>query len=163
MPVYFLKSLKVVGVKTLNIRTSTINTKRVTMAVMIAGDSTLLLLTIVFKGKHNSRITKMEVRTCQTTHQYCCQEAAWMDKQVMLAWVDKVLTPCIATAPKDVIPLLILNSYQFHMMALVVHKFRSQALRSSTFLVDVLPSVSRLMSGSINPSWTTFGRCGLSG
>ncbi len=43
-----------------------------------------------------------------------------MDEMVMLAWVDEILQPYVETAPDDVIPLLILDSYQCHMMALVV-------------------------------------------
>jgi hypothetical protein len=34
-----------------------------------------------------------------------------MDERVMLAWVEEVLSPCVATAPEDIIPLLILDSY----------------------------------------------------
>jgi hypothetical protein len=57
-------------------------------------------------------------------HNYCCQYAAWMDKQVMLAWVEKVLAPCVTTAPENIILLLILDSYQCHMMASVVYKIQ---------------------------------------
>ncbi len=45
-----------------------------------------------------------------------------MDKQVMLAWVEEVLAPYVAMAPKDIIPLLNLDSYQCNMTASVVHK-----------------------------------------
>jgi hypothetical protein len=34
-----------------------------------------------------------------------------MDEQVMLAWVEEVLAPYVTTAPEDIIPLLILDSY----------------------------------------------------
>ncbi len=44
-----------------------------------------------------------------------------MDEQVMLAWVEEVLAPYVATAPEDIIPLLIFDSYQCHMMASVVY------------------------------------------
>jgi hypothetical protein len=47
-----------------------------------------------------------------------------MDEQVMLAWVEEVLAPYVTTAPKDIIPLLILDSYQCHMMASVVYKIQ---------------------------------------
>jgi hypothetical protein len=45
-----------------------------------------------------------------------------MDEEVMIVfvWVDAVLKPYVANAPKDVIPLLILDSYQCYMMASVV-------------------------------------------
>jgi hypothetical protein len=51
---------------------------------------------------------------------YHCQTNAWMDKVVMVAWVDKVLAPYVAVVPDDVVPLLILDSYRCHMMASVV-------------------------------------------
>ncbi len=47
-----------------------------------------------------------------------------MDEQVMLAWVEEVLAPCVPTAPEDIIPLLILDSYQCHLMASVVYKIQ---------------------------------------
>ncbi len=43
-----------------------------------------------------------------------------MDEVVMLAWVDNILRPFVKMALDDVIPLLILDSYQCHMMILVV-------------------------------------------
>ncbi len=47
-----------------------------------------------------------------------------MDERVMLAWVEEVLAPYVATAPDDIIPLLILDSYRCHMMASVVCKIQ---------------------------------------
>jgi hypothetical protein len=47
-----------------------------------------------------------------------------MDEQVMLAWVEEMLAPYVATAPEDSIPLLILDSYQCYMMASVVYKIQ---------------------------------------
>jgi hypothetical protein len=34
-----------------------------------------------------------------------------MDEHVMLAWVEEVLAPYVATAPDNIVPLLILDSY----------------------------------------------------
>jgi hypothetical protein len=51
---------------------------------------------------------------------YHCQANAWMDEAVMVACVDEVLMSYNAMAPDDAVPLLILDSYQCHMMALVV-------------------------------------------
>jgi hypothetical protein len=60
MPVYFLMSttrtLELVGKKTIHIRTSTNNTRSAIVAVTIAGDGTVLPLTIIFKGKHDKCI-----------------------------------------------------------------------------------------------------------
>ncbi len=94
------------------------------MAVMITGDGTVLPSMIIFMGKHNGRIARSEFTTYPAGHHYRCQEAAWMDEQVMLAWVEEVLAPHVAMAPEDIIPLLILDSYRCHMMASVVSKIQ---------------------------------------
>jgi hypothetical protein len=52
-----------------------------------------------------------------------------MDKHVMLAWVEEVLAPFVMTAPDDTIPLLILDSYQCHMMASVVYKIQELGVK----------------------------------
>ena len=44
-----------------------------------------------------------------------------MDEEVMLAWVDGLLKAYVDSVLDGIIPLLILDSYQCHMMALVVH------------------------------------------
>jgi len=127
-PVYFSmnakRTLELIGKKTIHIRTSTNDTKRATVAVTIAGDGTVLPSVVVFKGKANGRIAKKEFATFPTSHHYHCQDAAWMDETVMLAWVDQVLRPYVQTAPEDIVPILILDSYRCHMMASVVQKIQ---------------------------------------
>ena len=83
------------------------------MAVTITADGTLLPSTLVFEGKPNGRIATKEFPSgdYRTTHFYKCQEAARMDKEVMITWVNKVLAPYVATAPDHVIPILILDMY----------------------------------------------------
>ncbi len=90
------------------------------MAVTIAADGMLLPSMVVFRGQPKGRIARSEFSSYPTTNMYRCQANAWMDEAVMVAWVDEVLTPYVATAPDDVVPLLILDSYQCHMMASVV-------------------------------------------
>ena len=125
-PVYFTmnakRMLEVIGEKTIHICTSTNNTTCVTVAVMILVDGTLVPSTLVFKGKPSGCIATKEFPSGNypTTHFYKCQEAAWMDKEVMIVCVYKVLAPYIVMAPYHIIPILILNMYQCHMMALVV-------------------------------------------
>jgi hypothetical protein len=124
-PVYFIisskRTLEVIGKKNIHIRTSMNDTKRVTVAVTITADGTLLPSTLVFKGKPDGHIAKKEFSTYPKTHFYKCQEAAWMDEEVMIAWVNKVLAPYVATAPDHVVPILILDMYRCHMMSSVVH------------------------------------------
>jgi hypothetical protein len=118
------KTIEVIGVKTVHICMSTNDTKRATVAVTIAADGTVLPSTIVFKGKPDGRIPRLEFATYPTTHHYRCQDNAWMDERVMIEWVDNVLKLYVANAPDHVIPLLILDSYLCHMMALVVTRIQ---------------------------------------
>ena len=76
---------------------------------------------VVFKGQPKGRIARTEFSSYPTTNMYRCQANAWMDEAVMVAWVDEVvmlawvddiLRPYVQTDPDNVIPLLILNSYQ---------------------------------------------------
>jgi hypothetical protein len=92
---------------------------------MITADGTVLPSMVIFKGKTNGPIAKTEFGTYPAPHRYCCQDNAWMDEVVMLAWVDDIVQPYVKMAPDDVIPLLILDSYQCHsMMGLVVQKIQ---------------------------------------
>jgi hypothetical protein len=81
------------------------------MAVTITGDGTVLPSTIIFKGNHDGRIARSEFATYPAGPHYCCQDATWMDEQVMLAWVEEVLAPYVVTAPENIILLLILVRY----------------------------------------------------
>jgi hypothetical protein len=123
-PIYFAmnakRTLEVIRKITIHVRTSTNDNKRATVAVRITADGTVLPSMVIFKGKPNGRIVKTEFATYPAPHRYHCQENAWMDEAVMLAWVEDILWPYIKTAPDDVIPLLILDSYQCHMMGSVV-------------------------------------------
>jgi hypothetical protein len=123
-PVYFSmsskKTLELIGKKTIHIRTSTNDTERVTVAVTITVDGTVLPSTLVFKGKPGGHIAKKEFSTYPNTHFYKCQEAAWMDEEVMIAWVKEVLAPYVTTAPDHFVLILILDMYRCHMMSSVV-------------------------------------------
>ena len=112
------QTLEVIGKKTINICTSTNNTKRVTVAVTITADGTLLPLRLVFKGKPNGHIARIEFPSGNypTTNFYKCQDAAWMVEVVMIVWVNKVLAPYVATAPDLVVPVLILDMYRCHIV-----------------------------------------------
>ena len=96
MLVYFAMSakhtLEVTGTKTIHIRTTADDTKQATVAITITADGTLLPAMVVFKGTSRGRIAMHELGTYPTTNHYRCQENAWMDEAVMVAWVDDVLT-----------------------------------------------------------------------
>ena len=118
------RTIEVVGVKTVHICNSTNDTKRATVAVTIAADGTVLPLMVVFKGQRTGQIATREFGTYPSSHHYRCQKKAWMDEQVMIDWVDDALAPYVATAPENIIPVLILDSYQCHMMASVVTRIQ---------------------------------------
>ena len=69
-----------------------------------------------------------ELGTYPTTNHYRCQENAWMDEEVMVAWVDKVLATYVAMALDHVVPLLILDSYRCHMMVSFVQRIQELGL-----------------------------------
>ena len=92
--------------------------------VTIAADGMLLLAMVVFKGTANGEIARTELGSYPTTNHYCCQESTWMDEAVMVAWVEEVLAPYVATTPDHVIPLLILDSYCCHMMGSVIQRIQ---------------------------------------
>ena len=89
MPVYFTmnakKLLEVIGKKN-PVCSSTNDMKRVTVAVTIMADGTLLPSTLVHKGKLNGKIAMKEFPSSAylPTHFYKCQEAAWMDEVVTI-------------------------------------------------------------------------------
>jgi hypothetical protein len=80
----------------------------------------VLPLMLIFKGQPSRHIARTEFAIYPATHHYQCQANEWMDEVCMIAWVNEMLAPYLATALDDVVPLLVLNSYQCHMMALVV-------------------------------------------
>jgi hypothetical protein len=123
-PVYFSMNakcrLEIIGGKMIHICTLSDDTKRVTIAVTIAADGMVLPSMLIFRGQPSGNITRTEFATYPATHRYRCQANAWMDEVCIIAWVNEVLAPYVATAPDDIVPLLVLNSYQCHMMASVV-------------------------------------------
>ena len=117
-------TLEVVGARTVHVCKSTNDTKRATAATTVTASGKMLPPLLVFKGAKNGRIIKKEFPTFNKSMHYTCQENAWMDEQVMLMWVEKVLKPYIKSAPEGIIPLLLLDSYHCHVMASVVNEIQ---------------------------------------
>ena len=80
---------------------------------------------LIFKGKPNRQIVKLEFPEYPEGCVYACQDNAWMDEPVMLQWVEQILKPHIDTAPEDVVPILFLDSYRCHIMASVVNEIQA--------------------------------------
>jgi len=114
------RTLELVGKRTINVRKSTNDTKRVTYAATITASGKTLTPYLVFKGRPDGRIVKKEFKTYPQGMFYACQDAAWMDEVCVMDWIEKVLKPYVSTAPQDVVPLLLLDEYRCHIMGTVV-------------------------------------------
>lgn len=114
------KTLELIGTRTVHLRKSTNDTKRVTFAMTVTASGKYLTPLLVFKGSRRGRIAKTEFPTFPQSMLYACQPNAWMDEEPMAMWVEKVLKPHVEKAPVNVVPLLLLDSYRCHMMASIV-------------------------------------------
>lgn len=115
------QTLSASGERTVNGRTSSSSTLRVTVSVTVTATGMLLKPLIVFKGKPGARIETQEFPTFPQDNFYACQDRAWMDKRVMQLWVRLILKPYVEEAPPGVMPLILLDSYRCNMMASVVN------------------------------------------
>ncbi len=98
------------GSKTINVRTSTSDTKRATLAATVTASGKLLTPFLIFKGKTDGRIASKELQTYPNECIYACQEKAWMDEAMMNVWIDLVLIPWKNAWDPDVVPLLVLDA-----------------------------------------------------
>ena len=113
------KHSKKKGLHTINALTCKGASKRVTVAVTVTAAGTFLPPMIVYKGKANGRI-KRELRDYPDSAVYSVQNNAWMDHDIMVEWIEKVLSPYIHTCPTGIRPVLLLDGYRVHVMNAVV-------------------------------------------
>jgi hypothetical protein len=113
------------GSRTVNVRTTTGDSKRVTAAVTITESGHQLLSMVVFKGSPTGTIARREIPTLPAGLFYQVNAKAWFNKKVMLDWVKLVLALYIATAPKDIVPILFLDMFKVHMMQSVVQAIQA--------------------------------------
>ena len=73
------KTMEKKGTKTIHVRSSTPDTKRVTLAVTIYASSGMLLPMLIVKGTANGHIAREFVTYPDGGH-YACQKKTWMDK-----------------------------------------------------------------------------------
>ena len=52
---------------------------------------------------------------------YACQPKVWMDKSMMIVWINKILIPRKNTTEPTIMPLLIPDAYPIHMMGSIVN------------------------------------------
>ena len=139
MPMWYARTpptpAKSRGSGTVNIRTATGDSKRVTVVVTITALGHQLPSMVVFKGSPKGRIATKEIPTLPVRLLYKVNKKAWFNKQGMLDWVKLVLAPYIATAPEDIVPILFLDMFKVHMMQSVV-----QAIQTLGVQVEFIPA-----------------------
>ncbi len=108
-PVYVLMHQNIAEIceKTISLQTSTDNMRRCTVAVTLTASGHKLSLLVIFTGKMATK----KLKTYKEGPVYVCQEHAWMDQEVMFAWVEQVLMPYSQAAPSYVQPIIYLDSY----------------------------------------------------
>jgi hypothetical protein len=83
-------TLEPIGSRTVNVRTSTGSTLRVTIAVTVTANGDMLPPLIVFKGKPKGRISR-EFPSYPARAVYTVQTHAWMDESIMNIRIDQIL------------------------------------------------------------------------
>jgi hypothetical protein len=73
----------------------------------------------------NETITRREVPTLPTGIVYRLNKKALFNEQIMLDWVEHVLTPYIAMAPSGIIPILLLDQFKVHRMGSIVNAIQA--------------------------------------
>lgn len=118
------KTLNEKGVKTVHGKSIKTSLDRITCMLTVCADGTKLPPLLIFKAKPGGSVEK-EFTQFPNECKYAVQENAWTDERVMLLWVDVVLAPYVKTAPKGIVPYLILDKYTCHMQGSVTKKMES--------------------------------------
>jgi hypothetical protein len=155
------------GKKTIQVRASTTDTKRVTLAATVTGDGRMLTPFMIFKGTANGRIAKREFGTYPAAGKYACQPKAWMDELNMQAWIDVVLTPYKEEKdqrdPGGPPLVLVLDSYRVHLMGSVVNRIQQMGIEvlhipgGCTYLcqpVDI--GINKPLKGAMQARWEAW-------
>ena len=110
---------------------------------------------VVSKGKPNGTISKKEFHHYKKWHEgtgiYVCQESAWMDKEVMNLWIQAVLKLYLWNKPHHICLVLLLNSYQCHVMTLIVDKIEALGITVLHILGGCTPLCQPLDLGVCKP------------
>ena len=112
------RTLELVGAHTVNFHRSTCNTIQATLSVTITESGRILTPVLVLKVCQEVILLNWDFATYLCGCIYAFQSTAWMDEVVMLQWMEQMLKPYIA--PLHVVTPLLLDSYGFPIMALVV-------------------------------------------
>ena len=126
------KTLELKGAKTVQARSSTSDTKRVTLAVTVTASGKMLTPFMIFKGQCHGRIATREFATYPAEGKYACQPKAWMDEAMMSEWIDLVLKPWKddrdANNPSIQPPILVLDAYRVHQVGSLVNQIQAMGI-----------------------------------
>ena len=121
------------GVKTVNVRSSSGSTMRLTACLAVTASGHWLKPLFIFKGKPGGRVER-DFKSFPKEAAYAVHEKAWTNIDIMLEWVRKCLMPWVEEAPENVVPYLMLDSFKVHQTAEVV-----QAIEETGCELDFIP------------------------
>ena len=90
------------------------------MAVTVTAAGKALPPYFVLKGKPGGQIEKQEFTTFPEGAFYSVQDNAMMDQHKMIDWVEKVVKPWGLSSPEGIVPILLLDSCQCHLMSSIM-------------------------------------------
>lgn len=108
-----------IGDRTIAIRCSNSNAKRMTICVACASDGTKLPLMFVLKGKPDGRIERSLCDELPEGTFGCCGDKGWMDERSCRLWFEKIWLPQVSTKEES---LLLLDEFKCHMQKVFVNK-----------------------------------------
>ena len=121
------------GAKSVNVRSSSGSTMRLTACLGVTADGHWLKPLFIFKGKEGGRIER-DFRTFPMEAEYAVHEKSWTNIEIMLKWVERCLKPWVESAPDGVVPYLLLDSFKVHQTQQVV-----QAIEETGCELDFIP------------------------
>ena len=99
----------------------------------------------IFKGQAGGQIETREFQMYPDDCVYAFQLKAWMDKNIMNLWIDRVLVPWKNMKNLAIVPLLVLNAYRVHMMGSIVNCIQSLGIEMQHIPVGAHIYASQLM------------------
>jgi hypothetical protein len=93
----------------------------------------------------------LKKKNCPNLTLLACQDAAWMDEGCMMLWVNQILGPYLVVnpPPPDIQPVILLDAYQCHMMALVITKILKLGIKV-THIPGRCTGLCQLLNVSMN-------------
>ena len=116
------------GSRTVNVRTSSSSTMRLTLCVFITASGKIERPFIIFKAKPSGRIAREFTKDDSgypDTCTFAVQEKAWMNKELCIEWVKTCVKPWADRAPPGIIPYLFLDQFKCHLQEEVVTEIQN--------------------------------------